>query len=256
MLASGCVRDQGITSPIHQQHLAGMVFASAEIQRGAEVPATFKTSCVLGEPCYGRFYLQDSLRVVARQRHWADGYAQYLFALRASIDGRVVSEAPFAMDSWWSTYKFTLFRADSDAQVWEHPRWFLSAIARLPPGSYDLQFDVLPVQPGAKVGTGASIATGHVQLIVPPNSGIVLARAIARENQLWQAVRAQQEAWDQQVQAQQQSQAAPPAEQQPTCKADGTVVEGSHQCCSGHARSVTNVGFICCGAFSGPECRW
>jgi hypothetical protein len=43
-----------------------MVFASAEIQKGAETPTTFKDKCVIGEPCYGRFYLQDPLRTVAR----------------------------------------------------------------------------------------------------------------------------------------------------------------------------------------------
>jgi hypothetical protein len=252
MLANGCVRDQGITSPIHQQHLAGMVFASVEIQKGTEVPATFKTSCVLGEPCYGRFYLQDSLRVVARQRNWDHGYPQYRFALRASIDGRVVSEETFVMDSWWSTYKFTLFRADGDAQLWEHPRWFLVAVARqLPPGTYDLQLDVVPVQPFTKVSSGAAIATGHVQLVVPPNAGMVLARAIARENQLWGAVRAQQEEWERQLRA------SPAAQPQQTCKNSGATVYTPGACCSGHARRVTNGGFACCDpSSSDPECNW
>ncbi len=256
LVAQGCVKaDQGITSPIHQQHLAGMVFADAQIQRGAEAPATFRDRCVLGEPCYGRFYLQDPLRTVARQRHWDAGYPQYLFALRASVDGKVVSEATFLMDSWWSTYNFTLLRADSDAQLWEHPRWFLAAVARrLTPGTHDLQLDVVPVAPFSKVGVGASIATGHVQLVVPANGGMLLARAMARENQLWSAVRAQQQEWERQTQAAQQSEETRPQEQQPSCKGDGITVGSSSECCSGHARSVTNVGFICC--VSGPDCRW
>jgi hypothetical protein len=181
----------------------------------------------------------------------------YLFALRATVNGRVVSEAPFEMQAWWSTYKFTLFRADSDATPWEHPIWFLAQVARqLPPGTHDLQLDVVPVPPGSKVGEGASIATGHVQLVVPANAGVLLARAIARESQLLQAARAQQQAARQEWERQNQQAAEnlrhepPPKE----CKADGAVVAGSQDCCSGHARSVTNVGFICCSF--GAECRW
>jgi hypothetical protein len=162
------------------------------------------------------------------------------------------------MEAWWSTYKFTLYRADSDATLWEHPRWFLSQVARqLSPGTYDLQLDVVPVPPGSKLGAGASIATGHVQLVVPANAGMLLARAIARENQLWQAVRARQEEWDRQNQEQQRSAQTRPQEQpQATCKGDGALVGSSSECCSGHARSVPNGGFSCCSNVGEGDCRW
>ncbi len=95
------------------------MFANAVIVHGAENPAAFVDHCVLGQPCYGRFYLPKSLRESAH-----DNYAQAI-ALRATVDGRPMPEGVFQMISWWSTYNFTRFRASGDDEAWEHPRWFL-----------------------------------------------------------------------------------------------------------------------------------
>jgi hypothetical protein len=182
--------DQGMTSAVHRQHVGGMVFAHAVIEKGQEQQAAFIDHCVLGEPCYGRFYLQDSLRAAAHNQYAAS------FALRATVDGQALPEGLFEMEGWWSTYKFTLFRAPSDDQPWEHPKWFLEQVAsRLPPGEHVIELAVLGIPPYGRAGAGAPLAAGKIAMTIPPDARQIIARALPRENQLLAQLKRQQAAY-------------------------------------------------------------
>src|ERR1700733_15544538 len=90
-MVGGGAADQGITSETHRAHVGGMVFSNAVIPHGAETAAAFVEHCVLGRPCYGRFYLPHSLRDSAH-----DQYANAI-ALRATVDGTAMPEGVFQM---------------------------------------------------------------------------------------------------------------------------------------------------------------
>jgi hypothetical protein len=181
--------DQGMTSAVHRQHVGGMVFAHAVIEKGQEQPAGFIDHCVLGEPCYGRFYLKDSLRSASDNKY------AVAFALRASVDGQALPEGLFEMEGWWSTYKFTLFRAPSDDQPWAHPKWFLEKVAsQLSPGDHVIELVVLGIPPYKSAGAGAPLATGKITMTIPPDARQIIARALPRENQLLAQLKQQQAA--------------------------------------------------------------
>jgi hypothetical protein len=262
------VPDQGITSETHRTHVGGMVFSHAVIQHGAEDPVAFVESCTLGQPCYGRFYLPLSLHDSA--------HTNYVFgiALRASVDGTAMPEHLFAMDSSWSTYNFTLFRAANDGVAWEHPKWFLEQVARrLPPGEHRLEMAVLAA-PDGRQGTGEPIATGRITFVVPPNAPRIIAGALARENQLLAAAaaeaRRQQAASQAEVDRQaaenaaaasnasssEQPSEAPvteaPKPSRPACLPDGALTDSWNKCCGGHWRGTAN-DFHCCSQVGGGD---
>jgi hypothetical protein len=166
-----------------------MVFSNAVIQHGAENPAAFVDHCVLGQPCYGRFYLAHSLRDAAH-----DDYAQVI-TLRAVVDGTPLPVGKFAMTPNWSTYNFTLFRAPDDTTPWEHPKWFLSDVAsRLAPGDHALELEVRAVTRADLNATGKPIASGKITFTVPEDGPQIAATALARENQIMAAAKAAYEA--------------------------------------------------------------
>jgi hypothetical protein len=181
--------DQGITSQTHRSHVGGMVFSHQVIPHGQENPGAFVDHCVLGEGCYGRFYLKSSLRDSAHADYAAG------IALHAIVDGRPAPDGIFSMEAYWSTYNFTLFRAPNDAQAWEHPKWFLSkAASQLAPGDHVIELQVLAIQPYQGAGSGKPIAAGRITMTVPEGSDRMIASWLAREDQLAAGARAQQQA--------------------------------------------------------------
>lgn len=260
----GGVPDQGITSPTHRSHLGGMVFSGAVINQGAENPSAFVDHCVLGQPCYGRFYLPKSLSKLA-----GSSYAS-MFALRATVDGTPYPEGTFSMINTWTTYNFTLFRGPSDGEAWEHPKWFLEKVAsRLPPGEHTLELAVLVVKPGTTEATGKPIATGRIGLTVPPNSRQIVARALRNENRILADARAAEAQQEQSQTAsepesspsespasdesssssssEEQTAAAPAA---PSCLPDGALTDDWNKCCGRHYRGTAG-DFHCCSQVGG-----
>jgi hypothetical protein len=245
--------DQGITSETHRAHVGGIVFASSQIKHGAENPTSFIDHCVLGEPCYGRFYLPSSLRDSAHDKYSG------AFALRATVDGTPMPDGLFQMQSFWSTYNFTLFRARGDGEPWEHPKWFLEKVApKLTPGDHQLQLDVLAVPSGTAAGAGKPIATGKITFTVPPNAQRIVSPALARENQILAGAQAQaaqqQAAWqaeaDRQGREQAAQQKADEAARKASCLPDGKETSDSFACCSQHMwwtlSSDKRTGNYCC----------
>jgi hypothetical protein len=199
--------DQGITSPIHRAHVGGMVFSNAVIAHGKENAGALVEHCVLGEPCYGRFYLKSSLRDGSGFKYIA------AFALHATVDGRALPDGLFQMEGWWSTYNFTLFRAEGDTAPWEHPKWFLDRVARqLAPGEHVLELAVLAIPPGTAAGAGKPLAIGRIGLTVPADSAGMIASALARENQILAAAHQQAAAQESARQAAFDAEEARPAQ--------------------------------------------
>jgi hypothetical protein len=256
--------DQGITSETHRTHVGGIVFSAAVIPHGAETPAAFVDRCVLGQPCYGRFYLPHSLRDSAHDR-----YAQVI-ALRATVDGTAMPDGLFAMTPWWSTYNFTLFRARDDSQPWEHPTWFLRQVAgQLAPGDHEIDLAVFAVPSGGRAAAGAPIATGKLAFTVPADGARVVARALAREDRILATAARQQAAAQAEADRQaadsaaaatasssssssepsttEESAVAAPPPPGASCLADGADTDDWNKCCAHHWR-MTPDGFShkCC----------
>ena len=173
--------DQGITGPVHQAHMGGILFSKHAVIPGKEDPNALSEHCTLGEGCYGTFYLSHSLD------YWTHTHFASALTMRVAVDGQPPLDQSFSMADTQSVGQINLVRSkDDNRQYIDQSKWFIdNVVSKLSSGDHQIDIQILATPAGTVQKD--LIAKAALTFTMPANSDAQLEKEQAHEGAVVEA---------------------------------------------------------------------